>query len=153
MGSKKGNCTNIPCHNPKHRLRSALPNWEVHPSLKTALDSLDAYQHWVSEIVIPIAFQWIEEHKPEVYAGIPKNLYDDIGVVISAAFDLVSQMPYYKKGLEMSVEFERERENGTLDTSKYNPVWTTIAKHIDRDIKHVFNEHKDILKHSGEDGQ
>src|SRR6185437_13395362 len=77
-----------------------VPTWAVHPSLKTALDSLQSYDCWVARVVMPIAFQWIEEHKDEVYKLVPtkpKDLTDDIGVVIAAAFTLVEQTPCYKE--------------------------------------------------------
>ncbi|HWE86939.1 MAG TPA: hypothetical protein VG267_18490 [Terracidiphilus sp.] len=115
------------------------------------MDSLEAYDHWVSNIVLPIAFQWIEEHKQEVYANIPTELREDIGVVISAAFEQVRQMPYYQEGVEMGEAFARKRKEGTLDTSQYNPVWTEITRRVRKEVEAVFQEYKGVLKHSGED--
>lgn len=147
MGAVKHDCTFLPWPGPTKCLCSCCGDWEVHPSWKTAMDSLCQYQHWVSEIVLPIAFQWIEEHKPAVYANIPKSLSEDVGVVISAAFELVQQEPSYKEGTEKSKGFQRERENGTLDTSKFNPVWTAIAKQVHYEIERAFADRKDVLKY------
>lgn len=147
----KGNCTVIyrQCDDDQHRL--ALPAWEVNPLWKLAMESLQGYDNWATGIVLPIAFQWIEEHKDEVYSTVPEELRDDIGVVISAAFELVRQMPYYRKGVEMGKEFEREEAMGTLDTSKYNPVWTAISTRIQKEVEIAFARHRDVLKHSGEE--
>jgi hypothetical protein len=73
---------------------------ENHPSWIAGIEALNAYNDWVSSYVLPIAFQWIEEHKPEVYASVPEELKDDVGVVVAAAFRLIKELPVYKDGLD-----------------------------------------------------
>ncbi len=49
-------------------------SWEEHPALITAFDCLNLYNQWVAERVLPNAFQWIAEHRDDVYAGLsPKQ--------------------------------------------------------------------------------
>ena len=100
MGIIKCNTQFIPCQHPKFRLKGAHPDWEMHPSWISGIEALDAYNHWVSEVVMPIAFQWIEEHKAEVYASVAEENKDDVGVVIAAAFDLVKELSSYQNGLK-----------------------------------------------------
>lgn len=147
----KRKCTPCPAVPAPRPVRNAHPAWELHPSWKMALDSLDAYSRWVSEIVIPIAFEWIEEHKDEVYRDIPKRYQEDIGVVISAAFELVRNRPTYARGLEYRQQIEDERREGTLNTSDFNPVWTAISTEIEEDVEETFAKYRDVLQHSGEE--
>lgn len=94
------------------------------------MEALNAYGEWVSAVVLPIAFQWIEEHKPEVYATIPDELRDDVGVVIAAAFKLVQNMPSYKAGQQMGASYEASVSAGTWNPAKTNPVWTGMTRQI-----------------------
>jgi hypothetical protein len=118
------------------------------------MESLDTYSHWVSEIVVPIAFQWIQDHKAEVYESDffkqHPELTEDVGVVLSVAFDIVRQQPNYKDGIEMSKQIQREQQGGDLDTSKFNPVWTAIARQVSQEVQATFAKYKDVLKNSGE---
>ncbi|MGA7340599.1 MAG: hypothetical protein WBE72_01110 [Terracidiphilus sp.] len=102
----------------------------MHPSWIGGIEALDAYNHWVCEVVLPIAFQWIEEHKSEVYASVPEELTDDMGVVIAAAFQLVRELSSYKNGLEESAAYESALAAGTWDPAKINPVWTKIVQKV-----------------------
>ncbi len=86
---------------PSPCLKSLMKAYENHPSLIAGVEALYAYQAWVARVVMPIAFQWVEENYDEVYGKIPdKNLHDDVGVVIAAAFELVRQTEGYKDGLK-----------------------------------------------------
>lgn len=134
----------FPCPQPDPP--DAVPAWQTHPSLIAGIQSLNSYNQWVSEVVLPIAFQWIEEHKAEVYANIPENLKDDVGVVIAAAFDLVKHLTAYQKGLVKYEEYERAMKDGTWDPTHINPVWTSIAKDIHEATEESFKIHKDVLK-------
>jgi len=127
----------------------------VHPSLKTALDSLQSYDCWVARVVMPIAFQWIEEHKDEVYKLVPtkpKDLTDDIGVVIAAAFTLVEQTPCYKE--ERSLWHSLYEHQSTkfvaptcvLSGAEVNPIWRNIAEEIQKAIREAFHKHKKELR-------
>jgi hypothetical protein len=138
-------CVYCPPHHPKPPVPGGPRDWETHPSWITGMEALHAYGDWVSSFVLPIAFQWIEEHKPEVYASVPENLRDDVGVVIAAAFKLVQELPAYKNGLEMRAAFDAEAASGTLDSSKINPVWTGLTKKIRTETEEAFAEQASLL--------
>jgi hypothetical protein len=71
--------------------------------------------NWINSVVLPVAFQWIEEHKEDVYRNMsPKNT-DDIGVVMEAAFKPVQQLPAYKVGQAKSAAYEAAIAAGTWD--------------------------------------
>lgn len=118
---------------------------EMHPSWATGLEALQDYNHWVNAVVLPIAFQWIEEHKGEVYAEVPEHLRDDIGVAIAAAFDLVKELPAYKRGRENYEAHERGLAEGAADSSAINPVWTGITKKMREKKREAFAEHSEHL--------
>ncbi len=120
-------------------------DWETHPSWIAGLEALNAYGDWVSSIVMPIAFQWIEEHKAEVYASVPEDLRDDVGVAMAAAFRLVKELPAYKRELEHSAAYDAELASGNLDTSKINPVWTGIVKKVRTETEEAFAEQSSLL--------
>jgi hypothetical protein len=117
----------------------------MHPSWIAGMEALNAYGDWVSSFVLPIAFQWIEEHKEEVYATVPEELRDDIGVVIAAAFKLVKELPLYKTGLERGAEVAAEVARGTFDTSKINPVWTGLVRKVRAETEEAFAEQAPLL--------
>jgi len=146
MGIIKCDTIHISSQYPKFRLRGVHPEWEMHPSWIAGIEALDAYNHWVAEVVMPIAFQWIEEHKPEVYAKIPEDLKDDVGVVIAAAFELIKGLGSYQKGLVKYDEYKTALENGTWNSSTINPVWTAIAKDVREATKESFDTHQTELK-------
>lgn len=120
-------------------------DWELHPSWTAGVEALEDYNHWVNAVVLPIAFQWIEEHKPEVYATVPEELRDDVGVAIAAAFKLVKELPAYMQGVEEREAHEAALEDGTWDSSKTNPVWTGIAKKVRAETKEAFAEQSSTL--------
>ena len=117
----------------------------MHPSWIAGMEALNAYSDWVSSFVLPIAFQWIEEHKPEVYASVPEELKDDVGVVIAAAFKLIKELPAYQSGKEKSAAFESDVASGAHDSSKTNPVWTGIVRKVRADTQEAFAEHASLL--------
>lgn len=120
-------------------------DWETHPSWMAGMEALNAYGDWVSAVVLPIAFQWIAEHKEEVYASVPEEYKDDVGVVIAAAFKLVKELPAYKKGLEKSDAYQAALADGTWDPSKTNPVWTGMVKKVRHETRKVFAENSSLL--------
>jgi hypothetical protein len=120
-------------------------DWEMHPSWIAGMEALHAYGDWVSSVVLPVAFQWIEEHKAEVYAAVPENLRDDVGVVLAAAFRLVSQLPAAQSGAEKSAAYEAAVAAGTWDPSKTNPVWTAIVKKVRAGTDAAFAEQSSLL--------
>jgi hypothetical protein len=109
------------------------------------MEALNAYGDWVSSVVMPIAFQWIEEHKSEVYASVPEDLKDDVGVVIAAAFRLVKELPTYKRELEERAAYDAEMASGTFDPSKTNPIWTGLVKKIRTETEEAFAEQASLL--------
>jgi hypothetical protein len=130
---------------PPHHHPKPLRDWETHPSWTAGMEALNAYGDWVSSFVLPIAFQWIEEHKSEVYASVPDDLRDDVGVVIAAAFKLVKELPAYKGGVEKSASFEADLASGAHDTLKTNPIWAGIARKVRAETKEAFAEQASLL--------
>ena len=61
----KTNCK-YPLNDPIEPLKATQQMWAQHPSLLAAMEDLMIYERWVSRVVLPIAFRWIEEHKIEV---------------------------------------------------------------------------------------
>jgi hypothetical protein len=141
----KVNCGYCPPHKEKTQLQGVHRDWEMHPSWIAGVEALNAYSDWVSSVVLPIAFQWIEEHKPEVYATVSEDLKDDMGVVIAAAFKLVKELSAYKDGLKKSAAYEAALADGTWDPSKTNPVWTSIVKKIRTGTEEAFAEQSSVL--------
>jgi len=146
MGIIKKITQPIPVQCKKFRLRGVHPDWEMHPSWIAGLEGLDAYNHWVCEVVLPIAFQWIEENKPAVYASIAEENKDDVGVIIASAFELVKELSCYKNGLVASKAYEEALEAGTWETETINPVWTKIVKDVRKETEAAFDAAKPVLK-------
>ena len=101
-----------------------------HPSLYAAIEDLMLYERWVSRVVLPIAFQWIEEHKEDVYKSVPNDMRDDVGVAIAAAYNIVKSSPTCR------------RDRGDR---LQNPVWTRIAQKIHDQTRQAFTAEKDFL--------
>ncbi|WP_263358123.1 hypothetical protein [Acidicapsa ligni] len=141
----KKNCEYCAPHHPKPPVHGRPHDWEMHPSWIAGMEALNAYSDWVSSFVLPIAFQWIEEHKPEVYASVPEDLKDDVGVVIAAAFRLIKELPVYKNGVEKSAAYEADVASGTYDSSKTNPVWTGIVKKVRTGTEEAFAEQAPLI--------
>ena len=141
----KKNCEYCPPPHHKPPIPGIPRDWEMHPSWIGGMEALNAYSDWVSSMVLPIAFQWIEENKPEVYASVPEELKDDVGVVIAAAFRLVKELPAYKNGIEKRAAHEADVANGAHDSSKTNPVWTGIVRKVRTETEEVFAEQASLL--------
>lgn len=145
MQHLKTECRYCPPSNEKEKALVTPQDWEMHPSWISGMEALNAYGTWVSSVVLPIAFQWIEEHKPEVYATIPEELKDDVGVVIAAAFKMVKELPAYKNGMEKTSAYEKASTAGNWDASKTNPVWTSIVKKVRTGTEKAFAEQSAVL--------
>ncbi len=145
MGMIKPNTRHIPIQPPQYRLKGVHPDWEMHPSYIAGIEAIDAYNMWVCEVVMPIAFQWIEEHKADVYATVAPEHKDDVGVVIAAAFELVKQTDNYKAGLAKSAEYQASLADGTWDPTTINPVWTEIVDNVRAATEAAFVENSDVL--------
>jgi hypothetical protein len=146
MGMVKKNTQYFPCQHKGFGLRGVHPDWEMHPSWIAGIEALDAYNHWVSEVVLPIAFQWIEEHKDEVYADVPAVLKDDVGVVIAAAFQRVKELSAYKNGMARAAEYETALANGSWDSTTINPVWAWITQKVRTATEVAFSAENASLK-------
>lgn len=131
---------------PKFSLKGVHPDWEMHPSWIAGIESLNAYNFWVCEIMMPVAFQWIEEHHDDVYAHVADENKGDVGVVMAAAFDLVKQLPSYQKWTRAYEKFEEAVSEGTLPTAEFNPVWTKIVKQVRKSTEEAYAAEADVLK-------
>jgi hypothetical protein len=145
MQHTKEKCEYCVPQNIETQFRQVPRDWEMHPSWIAGMEALNAYGNWVSSVVLPIAFQWIEENKPEVYATIPEDLKDDVGVVIAAAFKLVKELPAYQAGLKKGEAYAAAMADGTWNPSKTNPVWTSIVKKIRTGTEEAFAEQSSLL--------
>jgi hypothetical protein len=123
-------CEFIPVRHPKFSLKGVHADWEMHPSYINAIEALDAYNVWVSEVLMTVAFQWIEEHRDEVYAKVAEEHKADVGVVVATAFEMIKELPSYSKWMAASQRYEEALDNGTWDTSKINPTWTRIVQDV-----------------------
>lgn len=116
-----------PFHNP------SFEGWEDHPALKTAFDCLNIYNQWVAQRVIPIAFQWIEEHHHEVHEHVAPDKHNDVGAVIAAAFELVRNGDKYRDWAVKSGQI------GDVDLRTHcNPMWAGVAAELQEDMANVF---------------
>jgi len=127
-------------------LSGVHPDWAMHPSLIAGLEGLDAYNSWVCEVLMPIAFQWIEEHKSDVYKDVPDDLKDDVGVVIASAFEIVKTLDSYKNGLQKAKDFDEALASEKLNLRTINPVWTAIAENVREHTKRSFGAKAEVLK-------
>lgn len=137
MGSVKENCRFIPTQPHIFRISGVHPSWEMQPDYIQAVRSLDAFNLWVCEVVLPIAFQWIEEHKKDVYSNIPEQHVDDVGVVINQAFELIKALPAYQEGLALAQDYEKRVTDGPHDPSAKNPVWKSMCDAMEQSNKAI----------------
>jgi hypothetical protein len=139
MPTYKVQCTNpnFVCA-PSAYGNARLESWEDHPALKAALDCLNIYNHWVSQRVIPIAFQWIEDHRAEVYRNMPADKQEDMGAVIASAFDIVRRNPKFQQGLDLADAIEK----GSINPSSSNPHWAGVASKLHDNLAEAFDRHE-----------
>lgn len=109
---------------------SLTADWEGHPSWTIGQQAFGDFHNWVSGVVLPIAFQWIEEHHDEVYKDIPAELKNDVGVVIAKAFKLIEPTETYQRELRESQKLEDLRKSGKLNTNNLNLKWTKATKEL-----------------------
>jgi hypothetical protein len=142
MGQVKQNCSWVPVQNPNFRLRNAHPDWEMHPDWTAAFKHLDAYNLWICEVVMPIAFQWIEDNKEAVYRDIPSAELDDVGVVIARAFDIVKKGSAYKRGQGTASRYQAALAGGKFDPKSTNPVWQAMARDLAKGSDQVKSKYR-----------
>jgi hypothetical protein len=119
------------------RVGHVHPTWEMHPDWIQALRNLDTYNQWVCEIVMPIVFDWIQDHYAEVYKDMPDGHKDDMGVVIEKAFQIVSERSSYKDGVKNADAYEARVKSKNVDLAKTNPVWQEMSKALDQARENV----------------
>lgn len=143
MGTIKRLCKYIPAQ----CMPPGYASYDVHPALKTGIDCLNLYSHWVSVVVMPIAFQWIEEHHDDVYGHLNKRSKKDVGAVIASAFEWIrAHSEYYKEGLAYGHDIEEAKERGNFDPTEFNPIWTDMSNEIENEIRRIFHKRRDALK-------
>jgi hypothetical protein len=123
-----------------------FPAWQDHPHWLTGIQALENYHRWVETIVLPIAYEWIAENHETVYKGIPKDQWDDEGVVIAAAYQLVRHAKGFKKAQLKLEEFRKLEKTGRLKTKKLNPVWARVTGNIREATNKIFEKEKKHLK-------
>jgi hypothetical protein len=147
MGQCKSKETEpFPKQYPKFSLKGVHPDWEMHPSWIAGIEALNSYNFWVCEVMMPVAFQWIEEHHDEVYAGVAEEHKGDVGVVMAAAFQLVQELPSYKHWMDVYRNYEAAVTAGTWDPTEINPVWTKIVKQVRAGTEKAFASEEKVLK-------
>jgi hypothetical protein len=114
---------------------SLIADWEGHPAWTIAQQGLQDFHNWVSGVVLPIVFQWIEEHHDEVYKDMPEELKGDVGTVIAKAFKLVEPLDTYQRGLVESQKLEDLRKSGKLDIKGLNPEWAKKTRELREVLK------------------
>jgi hypothetical protein len=105
-----------------------IPDGSTHPSFAVGIEALAAFEQWVSETLMPIVFQWIEEHRDVVYKRWRAGKQDDIGLVIAAAFEEVRKLPLYDQELAAFAANRRRLAAGKLKTK--NLSWTKASKPV-----------------------
>jgi hypothetical protein len=143
----------VKCTNPTGRCTSILEGsptlapWEDHPALKLAFDCLNAYNYWVSQRVIPIAFQWIDEHHDEVYGQIPLEKHDDVGAVIASAFEIMRNNDKYNAKYKEGLDLAMQIENGDIEPSECNcnPMWAEVGSELQDHLAEALESHETQL--------
>lgn len=113
-----------------------------HPSFQTARDCLADYNRWVDDVVLPIAFQWIAEHRDEIRSIIDPAQWNDVGAVTAAALTKVEECEEYQLSLVKRAEFEDGLRSGTRHIEELNPVWNQISGEVHAQIERSFDAHK-----------
>jgi hypothetical protein len=108
------------------------------------MEALDDFHDWVARVVLPIAFQWIEENYDEVYENIDKKYEDDVGVVIAAAYQLIQNRSALTKLADQKKKFAEGKWNPP-DPSTLNPIWATITNEVRAATAEAFEKEKQYL--------
>lgn len=147
MGQCKDKATQLyPRQHPKFNLKGVHPDWEMHPSWINGIEALNAYNLWVCEVMMPVAFQWIEDHHDEVYDRVPEEHRADVGVVMAVAFDIVKQLPSYQRWMGAYEKFKDEVDSESFNPAETNPVWTRIVQRVRRNTEEAFAHEAKYLK-------
>jgi hypothetical protein len=133
-------------------LKHKTPAFEDHPSWLTGIQALEEFHEWVGTVVLPIAFAWIEhkDNYDKVYDIVrklsddpkdPEKYFGDVGAVIAAAFELVKETDYYKKGVDAADDLRA----GRVKTSELNLTWTRITTAIRKSTADIFEKERKYL--------
>jgi len=126
------------------RSNPVRPAWSDHPSYITGMEALEDFHEWVARIVLPIAFQWIQENYDAVYDRIDPDKRDDVGVVIATAYEMIQDL----EGCQKYAELMENLASGKVqepDISTLNPVWTTITNTVRAASKQAFVGQEEFL--------
>jgi len=118
-----------------------------HPSFIAGIESLLDFHDWVARVVLPIAFQWIEENYDEVYEHIDQDKQDDVDVVIAAAYQLIQDLEE-PSCLEKFKGLTKKLASGELaepDPSKINPIWAKITTEVRAATAQAFEKERQYL--------
>jgi hypothetical protein len=135
----KRNCQIVAASSVNVTTPPTTEDWAQHPALNLAMDGIAIYANWVSQVVMPIAFLWIEANKQEICSNKGwKVLPDDVNEVINAAFEIASQDPYYRNGQAAFDQFQNDLRSGALKPDTLNQSWTAISKSLRAEIHKSF---------------
>jgi hypothetical protein len=115
-------------------------DWAQHPALNIAIDGIAIYANWVSRIVMPIAFLWINDHKDEICRNEHwDKLPDDVNEVVNAAFEIAKEQHYYKDSRIAFYEFQQEVKAGKFRHDDINPNWAEKSKELRAELHKQFH--------------
>ena len=126
-GSGKTDCRYFCVPNPT-AISPLAADWAQHPALNLGLEGIVAYVNWVNRMVLPIVFQYVEDHHEEVYKTIPDFLENDIGTIVDKAFEYVKNQDAYKEGQIELAKYQAKVAAGTWDPKNVNPTWSAASK-------------------------
>ena len=113
-----------------------------HPSFLMGVEALNDFHDWVARVVLPIAFQWIEENYDAVYEQIDPDKRDDVGVVIAAAYQLIQNPAALQTLLGQP---KQSRSGAPPDDLTLNPIWAKITKKVRKATREAFEEQRPYL--------
>ncbi len=119
-------------------------DWAQHPGLNLAMDGIAMYATWVSRTVMPIVFQWVDEHKPEMREkmGVDPTapLPDDVEAVVQAAFEIIKGRDAYIRGKAAFEEYQTAMATRSWDPTGINPHWTRVSRMMREQVREALHE-------------
>ena len=119
-------------------------SWAQHPGMNMAMDGIAIYANWVSRVVMPIVFQWVDEHRAEMHdkMGIAQDalLPDDVDAVVHAAFEIVKEKPAYLAGREAFKEFQDALADRSWNPAGLNSHWSAMTETIRQQMRETSHQ-------------
>jgi hypothetical protein len=119
-------------------------DWAQHPALNMAMDGIAMYANWVSRVVMPIVFDWVDDHTQEMREkmGVRSTdlLPDDVDAVVKAAFEIVKGKRAYAEGRVAFEQFQLAIASRTWTSTNINPKWTRISERMREEIRETLIE-------------